>query len=128
MDEVFGSKNFVGLIWFRKKTMPLGAKHLERMGDYILWFSKNIDKLKFNRLYAKLDYNGDSHWNWREESGRRIKYGKKEIEKSPPGEPLRLVSMWPPSFSPKDVYSFPYMGKGWEPPSGACYPTRVRTH
>ncbi|EQD48877.1 modification methylase, partial [mine drainage metagenome] len=32
MDEVFGEDNFIGLIWFRKKTMPLGATYLERMG------------------------------------------------------------------------------------------------
>ncbi len=29
LDEVFGSGNFVSLITFRKKTMPLGAKYLE---------------------------------------------------------------------------------------------------
>jgi adenine-specific DNA-methyltransferase len=124
LDDIFGAENFVGLIWFRKKTMPLGAKHLERMGDYIVWFSKDIGKLKFNRLYATLDFAGDTHWNWREKDGRRIKYGKNEITNNPPGEPLRLVSMWPPSFSAKDVYALPFMGKGWEPPQGACYPTR----
>jgi hypothetical protein len=32
-----GEDNFIGLIWFRKKTMPLGATYLERMGDYIVW-------------------------------------------------------------------------------------------
>ena len=29
MDEVFGDENFIGLIWFRKKTMPLGDKYLK---------------------------------------------------------------------------------------------------
>ncbi len=32
MDEVFGDENIIGLVWFRKKTMPLGDKYLERMG------------------------------------------------------------------------------------------------
>jgi adenine-specific DNA-methyltransferase len=30
LDEIFGSANQVSIIPFRKKTMPLGAKHLER--------------------------------------------------------------------------------------------------
>jgi len=35
MDEVFGSESFVSIIPFRKKTMPLGAKYLERMYDSV---------------------------------------------------------------------------------------------
>ncbi len=35
MDEVFGVGNFVCLIPFRKKAMPLGAKNLENMYDYL---------------------------------------------------------------------------------------------
>src|SRR5438046_1364357 len=34
MDDVFGSENFVAIIPFRKKTMPLGARHLESVTDY----------------------------------------------------------------------------------------------
>ena len=40
MDEVFGSANFVSVIPFRKKTMPLGAKHLESICDYLLWYGR----------------------------------------------------------------------------------------
>jgi len=36
LDEIFGSKNFVAFIPFRKKTMPLGAKYLENVSDYTL--------------------------------------------------------------------------------------------
>ena len=36
MDEVFGVDNFVSLITFRKKTMPLGATYLEGMADYLV--------------------------------------------------------------------------------------------
>src|SRR4030065_2894739 len=34
MDEVFGAEHFVGIIPFRKKTMPLGAKQLESVTGY----------------------------------------------------------------------------------------------
>jgi adenine-specific DNA-methyltransferase len=80
MDEVFGEDNFIGLIWFRKKTMPLGATYLERMGDYIIWFGKNSSQTKFRRLFKSIDIKGDFHWNWRQvNSITRSKYTKKEL-------------------------------------------------
>ena len=126
MDEVFGEDNFIGLIWFRKKTMPLGATYLERMGDYIIWFSKNSAQTKFRRIFKPIDITGDFHWNWRQmDSTTRKKFSKKELEQNPSGDPLRLVSMWPPSFSAKDVYELPFQGKKWSPAPGQCYPSGI---
>jgi len=126
MDEVFGDENFIGLIWFRKKTMPLGATFLERMGDYIIWFGKNKSQTKFRRLYRSIDITGDFHWNWRQvDSVTRKKFSKKELIANPSGDPFRLVSMWPPSFSAKDVYSLPLKGKLWRPAPGQCYPSGI---
>ena len=128
MDEVFGEENFIGLIWFRKKTMPLGDKYLERMGDYIVWHAKNREATKFRRLFKQIDISGDFHWNWRQhDDGVRQKYQKKELSTNPPGDPLRLVSMWPPSFSAKDVYPLAFQGKNWNPAPKQCWPsTRER--
>ncbi len=124
LDEVFGDENFIGLIWFRKKTMPLGATYLERMGDYIVWFAKDSTKTKFRRLYKQIDIAGDFHWNWRQlDETTRQKYGKVEITRGTPGEPVRLVSMWPPSYSEKDNYKLPFRGKEWPPAPGQCYPS-----
>ncbi len=124
MDEVFGEENFIGLIWFRKKTMPLGDKYLERMGDYIVWFGKDSSQSKFRRLFQTIDIGGDFHWNWRQvDIVSRKKFSKKELEQNPTGNPLRLVSMWPPTFSEKDVYDLPFRGKVWPPGPGQCYPS-----
>jgi adenine-specific DNA-methyltransferase len=124
MDEVFGEDNFIGLIWFRKKTMPLGATYLERMGDYLIWFGKDGKRTKFRRLFKPIDIVGDFHWNWRQTDFiSRKKFSKKELEQNPSGDPLRLVLMWPPSFSAKDVYDLPYQGKKWPPAPGQCYPS-----
>ncbi len=124
MDEVFGEDNFIGLIWFRKKTMPLGDKYLERMGDYIIWCGKDASLTKFRRLYKQIDISGDFHWNWRQvDMTTRQKYSKKDLAKNPSGDPFRLVSMWPPSFSEKDVYNLPFRDQSWPPGPGQCYPS-----
>lgn len=124
MDEVFGADSFIGLIWFRKKTMPLGDRYLERMGDYIIWAAKDASQTKFRRIYRPVDIAGDFHWNWRQIGhGVRRKLSKAELEVNPPGDPARLVSMWPPSFSDKAVYDLPFRGGLWPPAPGQCYPT-----
>jgi adenine-specific DNA-methyltransferase len=52
MDEVFGSENFVRLIFFRT-TSGLGQKLLDKCGDYIVWYAKNINEVKFHDLFIK---------------------------------------------------------------------------
>jgi adenine-specific DNA-methyltransferase len=49
LDEVFGSENFVGLITFRKKEMTLGAKYLDAVSDYVLWYAKENEHLNGNQ-------------------------------------------------------------------------------
>jgi adenine-specific DNA-methyltransferase len=49
MDEVFGEDNFVSQISFNKNS-GLGAVLLPTANDYILWFGKKKDALKFRDL------------------------------------------------------------------------------
>ena len=50
MDEVFGENNFVVKIGFQK-TGGLAGRFLESTQDYILWYARNKDGLKFRRLF-----------------------------------------------------------------------------
>ena len=50
MDEVFGSENFFSLITF-KKTSPLGSTGLAGISDYIIWYAKDIERIKYRQLY-----------------------------------------------------------------------------
>jgi adenine-specific DNA-methyltransferase len=51
MDEVFGESNCVATIVYRK-TGGLQSKTVANECDYILWFAKNNDRIKFRRLYT----------------------------------------------------------------------------
>jgi len=50
MDEVFGDENFVSLILFTKST-GLGAKLLPRNSDYIIWYAKSVEAVKYRQLF-----------------------------------------------------------------------------
>jgi len=51
MDEVYGSENFVSLI-FVAKTSGFGETlTLSSVGDFLLWYSKSIDAIKYRQLY-----------------------------------------------------------------------------
>ncbi|HED00246.1 MAG TPA: site-specific DNA-methyltransferase [Proteobacteria bacterium] len=95
MDEVFGVWNFVSLIPFRKKTMPLGAKYLDSMNDYLISYSKNIEMLKYRNLYQDYMPDGKSRW----------------VYDSEEKEWYRLVSLRAPGYSPELDYSVTYKGK-----------------
>ena len=52
MDEVFGEENFIVSIKFAK-TAGLGGKYLDETFDYLLWYAKNRDGVKFRRPFEK---------------------------------------------------------------------------
>jgi adenine-specific DNA-methyltransferase len=130
LDEVLGSANAVALIRFRKKTMPLGATFLERMGDFLIWYSKDKEaaEQKYKKLYQKQDYSEDFHWdNYEMPDGSRHSITSEQKESGfvlPEGaRRFRLVSLWPASYSANAVFPVKFRGGEWWPAPGQCWPT-----
>ena len=128
MDEVFGAGNFVAIIPFRKKTMPLGAKFIESMYDYLLWYGKDKGITKYHVLYEPQRVEGEFHWSWYELPDRtRVKMTKDQVlhhSLVPENARIfRLVSMWPASFSEAAVFDVEFNGQLIKPPKGQCWPT-----
>lgn len=59
LDEVFGSENFSSLITVRK-TGGLGSGGLTGVADFILWYSKDKQRMKFRSLYTEKSDTGTS--------------------------------------------------------------------
>jgi adenine-specific DNA-methyltransferase len=57
MDEVFGSENFVSIISF-VTTSSQTSKYLPTVCDYIVWYAKNKDQMKFRQLYESKELGG----------------------------------------------------------------------
>ena len=128
MDEVFGVGNFCQLIPFRKKLMPLGAKLLEGMCDYILWYCKDINLVKFRHLFRLSSPKVTSRWtNVELKDGTRRKLSREEsknLEILPKGARVyRLVSQRAPSYSETNTYPFKFQSKVFRPPVGGCWVT-----
>ena len=51
LDEVFGENNFVSMISY-STTGGFATKALSRTGDYIIWYARDLDRIKFNRIYT----------------------------------------------------------------------------
>ena len=123
MEEVFGTENFVTVIPFRKKTMPLGAKHLESVTDYLLWFARDIERLKFHDLYEQMSVEGDPHWNYVElADGTRRKMTREEIDNhkllAAGATPYQLVSLYPAGMNQTGLFAFHFRGKEYRAPKG----------
>ncbi len=54
MDEVFGSENFEGLIPF-KKTSAVNGVRLDGVNDYLIWYAKSSENIKYRQLYTSSD-------------------------------------------------------------------------
>ncbi len=133
MDEVWGEDNFVSMINY-STTSGFTSSALSRSGDYILWYSKDYDSLKYRQLFvekgnpledpkSKYDQLEDEFGNRRRltknekarvssiaDNARLFRYGAIDSQ-DPPPEPT------PFSFNGRDYY--PAKGRHWT----AQYPT-----
>lgn len=57
MDEVFGSGNFVSLITVQK-TAGQTTQYLAGTVDYIIWYARNVESLKYRQLYSEKEIGG----------------------------------------------------------------------
>ena len=128
MDEVFGDENCVSQITFRKKLMPLGARTLEGMVDYLLWYSKDMKAVKYRQLYAETTPDPSGRWTGvkgPEGQLRRLESEERQDFSKIPSDCaiFGTVSQWAPSFSEKSVYPFAFQGMRFDPTRGKCWVT-----
>ncbi len=122
MDELYGARNFCSLITF-VKTSAQETEILPSVCDYILWYSKDIEKVKFRKLYLPKQAGeaGTSEYNRVElpDGTRRVMTEDEQEDwtKLPPGSrPYRqdnMVSQRPPGDFPVE-----FDGKTYRPITG----------
>ena len=58
MDEVFGEENFVSVISFAKTSSASGLL-LSTVTDFLLWYAKDISRVKYNQMYLDKEPGAD---------------------------------------------------------------------
>ena len=106
MEEIFGAENFVSIIPFRKKTMPLGSSTIDQMYDFLIWYCKSKKSIKYHTLYQELNPKGDFHWkSYETTKGDTVSLSADnfgDLNKLPDGADLiRTVSIKAPGYSEK---------------------------
>lgn len=115
LDEVFGSENFMSLITF-KKTSPLGANGLPTVSDYIIWYAKDKENVKYRQLFEPKDIGEGSMYTSVElPDGSRRKMTKDEKLTPtllPKGaRPYRLGTLFSAGYTPSCMYDVEFENK-----------------
>lgn len=129
LDEVFGSQNFVSQIIFRKTTGKGGAR-LDNTYDLILWYAKDIERVRVNSLYRARSFVDDQNFrSVQETSGHRRPISRQELdvpEKMDLG--LRVFRQNPitsQSGSESTTFSVDYCGKKFDVKKGGWKTNKV---
>ena len=111
MDEVFGDENFVSEISFNKNS-GLGATLLPTANDYIIWYGKNRNSLKFRTLKEVKEAGGDGIGRYTSAinvDGRIIPLSRVEKDKEGEWKPCTYSDLTKPG--PGRKYKVQFEGK-----------------
>ena len=79
MDEVFGAENFVAVINF-KTMMPLESGDIESVVDYLCWYARDKERVKYRNLFAPKNVGADSEFVFADtEDGKYRRLTREEI-------------------------------------------------
>ena len=129
MDEVFGAENFARLITYRT-TSGLAAKLIPTGGDYIVWYAKNLDKIKCNQLFVQnksfgrgtmftciLKADGEDRPMNEQELDGFIEKGDK---------PYQSSNLSSSGLTPSCVFDFEFEGRTFKPVKGKSWRTNEK--
>lgn len=129
LDEVFGVQNFVSLISFTT-TSGIPSKTLSRAGDYLIWYAKDKEKVKYRQLFNEKMLNGDlSHYNLvhlKDGTVRRLTKDEiGNISLLPEGSKLATSQSLTSQGESKTIQEVELEGKKFTPPSGQHWKTTI---
>ena len=120
MDEIFGENNCVSEIVYAKTTGFSGT-YLSSVTDNIVWYSKNIEKLKYRSFYALKQAGDEGASKYRAASTiTALKNSAFNLSRYATSDQLTSQGA-----SPNSEQKFAFRKKHWTPPSGLHWKTTV---
>ena len=126
MDELFGTKNFCSIITF-VKTTGLKSKGLPARCDFILWYARDINRIKYHQLFRQkvIGETGATQYDWiHKKNGEKRKLNpSEEIEE---GDRLfHIGDASAMSSSAEDAMPLYFDGKEIYPPKGRLWQSNM---
>ncbi len=120
MDEVFGEENFVSIITYAKTT-GFSGNTLSSIADYIVWYAKSKDSVKYRQSLINKSAHGEGKSKYR------------------PGHTITALQLFPfdlnreavsdqltsQGASPNSEQKWEFQGKIWNPSTGLHWKTRL---
>ena len=135
LEEVFGKNNFMAVLTYRTRTMPLKVNFLDVSHDHIVWYAKDKSAFsrKFRKLFTEQDVQGDKNYKYvRLSDGTRREMTPEEVSKHsllPKGfKVYRLHYLKPSQYRPNQDFNFEFNGKVYPPPGGDVAKTPDGVH
>jgi adenine-specific DNA-methyltransferase len=128
LDELFGKENFMGQIAFIK-TAALAGKHLSSNYDYILWYAKDKEVVKYRQLYVPKEERTElGTFSWIElENGESRRLSKLEMtgeEALPPNSRrFRAADLSGQGETSSGSFIIKFNGNDFLPPKGRHWST-----
>ena len=121
LDEVFGVNNFVSLISFTT-TSGFPSNTLSRAGDYVIWYARDRDLIKYRQLYLEKrdDVSGYDRIELPDGTKRALtKEEKDDPRKIPKGSKIYSSgALFSPGATTEGSKPFIYKGKTFYPSNG----------
>jgi adenine-specific DNA-methyltransferase len=124
MDEVFGEKNFVSIISY-KTSVGLGSEFIDNTCNYLIWYCRDQDALKFHELFRPLEpgkVGATRYKTLRLSDLRERSATKNELDDTallPGGARLfRDQGLTSRSASATTLFAVPFRGEEYEPSTG----------
>lgn len=125
LDEVFGPENFMSIISFRTKSVQ-GSKHLSSIGDFLIWYAKKKESVKYNQLFVGKDYGyGTAFTNIEDEHGNRRRMNEVELRGkiNPRSRPFSCADLVSSGLTPSCVFPIKFDGVTYYPRSNRSWRT-----
>ena len=119
MDEIFGAGNFVSVVTFAKTT-GFSGKVLSSVSDYLLWYARDIDRIKYRQLYRQKEPGDEGATAYRP-------VAELPLPRNHRHDPTRLATSDQLTSQGESATSqdFEFEGKTFRPPKGLHWKTTV---
>ena len=126
LDEIFGPGDFCAVIPF-KKTSALGSARLDAVNDYLLWYARDAEKVKYRQTYLTVGEDTYS-FSWVQlpnATERRLTAEERDGRVPVPGRLFRTDNLTSQSGGESTAFPFVLSGTEYRPSSGAFWKTNL---